>query len=54
MQRVWTSNENITNEQCKKNNTKEQHEECKQMTLKSCTKSDENMDEQCKENEETT
>lgn len=54
MQRVWTSNENITNEQCKKSNTKEQHEECKQMTLKSCTKSDENMDEQCKENEGAT
>jgi hypothetical protein len=51
MQRVWMSNKKTTNEQCKKSNTKEQHEKCKQMTQKSCTKSDENMDEQCKENE---
>jgi len=54
MQRVWTSNKKTTNEECKKSNTKEQHEEHKQMTLNSCTKSDENMDEQCKENEGAT
>lgn len=35
-------------------NTNEQHERCRQMTQKSCTKNDENMDEQCKENEGAT